>query len=314
MASFALPVIPNDEELAGDGLGALLNGIPVAITGWGDNWKNPVKLPPTSLAPEGSVVFVSHAAGSVNPFGVVAALEAGHIKVSHAAPVIAEAVAEFTLAQMLAHFRHHRELDDGFRTGVPWHDLRNGNLGQLLSAQKVGIVGLGYIGCIVAKLLRSFGCKVFAYDPFISRTEADGLGVALISLDSLFNRCTAVSLHAANLPATKGMITRRHLAALLPGSLLVNTARAGLVETGALLEVLKHGRIFAALDTFEIEPLPEDDALRKMRNVYLSPKSGGHTSDSYIRQGFSAIEEVRRFFAGEKLQQEIKREKASVLA
>lgn len=309
LKAFAQPIFATDDALASKKLDTVLNGVQAVITGW----RSP-RLPRLSLAPDGSVAFISHAAGSVKPLGVQASLEAGHIRVSHAAPVIAYAVAEFTLAQMLAHLRRHREFDAGFRSGMPWFEMRDNYLGQLLGAQEVGIVGLGYVGRLVLNLVRPFGCNICVYDPFIRADQAEELGVTLLGLDELFERCSVVSLHAANLPATEGMITRAHLESLRPGGLLVNTARAGLIENGALLEVLKQGRIFAAIDAFDVEPLPEDDALRQMQNVYLSPHCAGHTGDSYIRQGLSAVEEVRRFYSGQELNQEILSEKAAALA
>ena len=212
LAAFAEPVIVADDQLAGESLSELLKDIPVAITGW----KSP-KLPIQSLAPKGSVVFVSHAAGSIKALDILGSLEAGHIRVSHAAPKIADAVAEFTLTQILAHLRRHTEMDAGLRAGKPWFDLRHNHLGQLLGAQDVGIVGLGYVGHLVLKLLRPFGCNVCVYDPFIDSAQAEQLGVTLLSLEDLFERCSVVSLHAANLPATEGMITTDHLERLQPG-------------------------------------------------------------------------------------------------
>ncbi|MEQ8730154.1 MAG: hydroxyacid dehydrogenase [Marinovum algicola] len=306
--AFAHPVFVSDEDLVSGALANALRDVTAVITGW---------LSPTLshlLAPQGDIVFVSHAAGSVKRLDVEQALVDGHIRVSHSAPEIALAVAEFTLAQILAHLRLHTRQDAGLRGTMGWAEMRKGYLGQLLAAQTVGLVGLGYVGRLVLDRLRPFGCKVAVYDPFISTEEAERLGVTLMELDTLFASCPVVSLHAANLPATEGMITRSHLHAMVDGSLLVNTARAGLLETGALVEELQQGRIFAAIDTFEVEPLPDDDPLRRMPNVYLSPHCAGHTRESYVRQGLSAVEEVRRFFAGEPLNQEIRREKAAALA
>lgn len=313
LLDFAQPVIISDDVLASGDVGGkladALTGVTAVITGW----RSP-EIPQAALAPQGSVAFVSHAAGSVKRLGVQSALEAGDIRVSHAAPVIAQAVAEFTVTQILAHLRRHREFDAGLRTGMEWQAMRDAYLGQLLAAQDVGIVGLGYVGRLVLNLLRPFGCTICVYDPFISAEEADRLGVVLVSLEEMFERCSVVSLHAANLPATEGMITRAHLDAFRPGGLLVNSARAGLIAPGALVGALDQGRIFAAVDTFDTEPLPEGDALRGRANVYLSPHCAGHTHDSYIMQGLAAVEDVRRFFAGVPLKQEILREKAAVLA
>lgn len=317
LAAFATPVIPSDRTLESGDLCPVLDDVPAAITGWGSP-----AIPAAALAPNGgSVRFVSHSAGSVRSLGVQQALEAGTLRVSHAASVIAYAVAEFTLAQMLAHVRRHREFDAGFRNGTPWFDMRERLLGQLLGAQEVGIVGLGYVGRLVLDLLRPFGCPISVYDPFVDGAQAAVLGVTLRGLDDLFQTCTIVTLHAANLPATERMITRAHLTSMRPGSLLVNTARAGLIEEGAMLEVLREGHIFAALDCFDTEPgLGQDmtcdmrSELRPLRNLYPSPHCAGHTSDSYVRQGMTSVEEVRRFLNGEDLRQEIPKEKAAMLA
>lgn len=306
---FAQPVMFSDEELGSGDIESQLEGVTVAITGW----KSP-PIPAASLAPSGSVAFVSHAAGSVKRLGVQAALEAGDVRVSHAAPVIAQAVAEFTITQILAHLRRHRQMDAGLHAGEPWFRIRDGNLGLLLAAQEVGIVGLGYVGRMVLDLLRPFGCRVCVYDPFVSDEQARSLGVELMDLEQLFTRCAVVSLHAANLPATEGMIRREHLMSMSAGSLLVNTARAGLIEPGAMLEVLQQGQIYAAIDTFDIEPLPEDDGMRGLPNVYLSPHCAGHTSDSYLMQGLCAVEEARSYLAGLELKSEIHRDKAAMLA
>lgn len=308
LSAFAEPVFVSDEDLQSGAFADALQDVTAVITGW--------LSPDLSqlVAPQGGISFVSHAAGSVKRLGVEAALRAGHIRVSHSAPEIALPVAEFTLTQILAHLRLHREQDAGLRGTMGWADMRKRYLGQLLAAQEVGLVGLGYVGRLVLDRLRPFGCKVSVCDPYLSAEQADKLGVTLLDLDTMFARCPVVSLHAPNLPATEGMITRSHLEAMAPGSLLINTARAGLLEPGALVSVLEQGRIFAAIDTFDMEPLPGDDPLRGMPNVYLSPHCAGHTKESYVRQGFSAVEEVRRYFAGEATKQEIQRERAAVLA
>lgn len=127
---------------------------------------------------------------------------------------------------MLPHIRRHRDTDAGFRNGTPWFDMRANFLGQLLSAQEVGIVGLGYVGRLVLDLLRPFGCKISVSDPFVDEDRARSLGVTLRSLDDLFETCSIVTLHAPKLPETERMITRRHLNSMVPAGLLVNTARA----------------------------------------------------------------------------------------
>ncbi|WP_424930806.1 hydroxyacid dehydrogenase [Amaricoccus macauensis] len=309
LSEFAEPVFYADDELRDQDIAPALSGITAVITGW----QSP-KLPLDSLAPRGSVQIISHAAGSVIRLGVKEALERGEIRVSHSAPVIGEAVAEFTLAQILAHLRRHRDTDAAMRRGEGWLQVKQSYLGQLLSAQKVGIVGLGYVGRMVLDLLKPFRCEVMVFDPYVSETEADGLGVISCDLETLFRECSVVSLHAPNIEATNGMITKSLLDLMAEGALLVNNARAGLLEKGALLETLDAGRIFAAIDVFDVEPLPEGDRIFDLPNVYLSPHSAGHTHESYVRQGLSAVEDVRRFFTGERLLQEIPPERAATMA
>ncbi|WP_405403707.1 hydroxyacid dehydrogenase [Paracoccus sp. Ld10] len=308
LSLFATPVLVPDDALAGD-LAPWLRDAPAAITGW----RSPV-IPAAALTPHGSLGLVSHSAGSVRRLGIDDALQSGAIRVSHAAPVIARAVAEFTLTQMLAHLRRHRDMDAGLRDDTGWDPLRDGKLGGLLAAQQVGIVGLGYVGRLVLDLLRPFGCRIAAYDPLLNPDQARAIGVTPMDLDTLFRECSIVTLHAADLPATKGMITGTYLQSMPDGGLLVNTARAGLIQPGAMVAALRQGRIFAALDTFDAEPLPMTDELRDMPNVYLSPHCAGHTRDTYVMQGLSAVEEVRRFLAGQPLLQEIRPERAAQLA
>ncbi|MBU2957846.1 hydroxyacid dehydrogenase [Paracoccus sp. 1_MG-2023] len=308
LSDFARPVILSDAELTGD-LAPVLRDMPAVITGW----RSPV-IPASAWSPRGGLRFVSHSAGSVRRLGIDHALQSGVLRVSHAAPVIARAVAEFTLTQILAHLRRHRVMDAGMRDGTGWDALRDGNTGGLLGARQVGILGLGYVGRLVLDLLRPFGCRIAVHDPFLDAGQARELGVVPMGLEALFRDCDVVTLHAADLPATRGMITADHLAAMPQGALLVNTARAGLIRPGAMAAELRRGRIFAALDTFDAEPLPQEDELRMLPNAYLSPHCAGHTTDTYRMQGMSAVEEVRRFLNGEPLLQEIRRERAAQLA
>lgn len=309
LAEFAEPIMFSDREIEDEGLCAKLSQVSAVITGW----KSPI-LPESVLAPSGSVQMVSHAAGSVLRLGIKDALAAGRIRVSHSAPVIGEAVAEFTLSQILAHLRRHREMDASIRNGDDWFHVRHSNLGGLLRAQTVGLVGMGYVGRMVRELLRPFRCKVMIFDPYVSEAEAESLGVELCDLDTLFRDCAIVSLHAPNIEETNDMITKAHLDSMSDGALLVNTARAGLLEDGALIEALEEGRIYAAVDVFDVEPMLDDNPIRTLPQVYLSPHYAGHTRESYVQQGLSAVEDVRRFFAGENLLQEISPDKAHSMA
>lgn len=284
-----------DEKLTEGRLAELLDGAKACVTGWG--------TPPLTdalLARCPSLGLVAHTAGSVRRLVSNQAIEAG-LNVSHSAIHIAEAVAEFVLAEILLHLRRPDRHDEGMKAGTAWFDLRSEHLGQLLGARHVGLVGAGYVGRLVIALLRPFGCRISVYDPFLTAARAAELGVESTSLDSLLSDCDIVSLHAPVLPETHGMIGAAQLARLRDGCFFINTARAILVDEAALLAELRTGRFAAMLDVFSQEPLPLDHPFRKLPNLRLAPHAAGHTADTYHRQGATMIAEVGRFLKGEPL-------------
>ena len=131
--------------------------------------------------------------------------------------------------------------------------------------------------------------------------DAATLGVTRTSLDDLMTHSRVVALHAPVLPETRGMIGERELGLMPDGALLVNTARSSLVHRKKLLDELSSGRIDAALDVFDEEPLPADDPLRALPNVLLTPHEAGGTLEARRRAGEIVVAEVRRFLAGESL-------------
>lgn len=309
LAAFADVVSADDKDLVTENLPDMLTGVSAVLTGW----KSP-RLPESQLRKNGELRFVSHSAGSVYPIGVAKAIEQGAVRVSHAASVIAEAVAEFCITQALVHLRRFRELDAGLRNGEEWFELRTTHLGDMLCAQTVGIVGVGYVGRLVIGLLKAFGSKIIAYDPYLSDERAAGLGIEKAALDALFERSDVVSFHAPSIPETKHMIAAPQLALLKDGALLINTARASIIDEEALLAELQKGRFHAALDVFEEEPLPGNSPFRNLPNVYLSPHASGHSLHTYFQQGQVAIDEIQRFLAGEALRHEVTREMLASMA
>lgn len=176
------------------------------------------------------------------------------------APV--DSVAEMTLGLMLATLRRIAEADRQVRAGG-WPRLK----GHLLKAQTVGILGLGRIGRRVAGLCRGFGARVIACDPIVDNYPA---GVVRVDLAELLAQANIVSLHLPYNDTTRYLIGAQQLAAMQPGSLLINTARGGLVDEAALLEALQAGRLAGAgLDVFESEPY--SGALTQLPQVILTP-------------------------------------------
>jgi len=206
-----------------------------------------------------------------------------------------EAVAEWTLGAAIAGLRPFDLFDRQMKAGVIWPE-RHGVAGQLIGST-FGIVGLGRVGRLVAKFLRPFGTRVIAFDAFTSQADAADLGVELVDLDTLLKTADVISLHLAVTPETRGIIGARELALIKDGALVVNSARAALLDNDAFRAELAKKRFRAYLDVFDPEPPPPDDILRSLDNVVLTPHVAGHTDQMFLNCGRKAIEALRDFFA-----------------
>lgn len=300
LAAVARVIAPREGELSAESLAALVDNATVAITGWG--------TPPLSealLAERPSLKLVAHAAGSIRHLVPFPAMEADRIRVAHSAIHIGEAVAEFVMAHVFNFLRHPIGLAEGMRAGEPWFALRSRLLGRLLGEQTVGLAGAGYIGRMMIRLFQTFHARVLVYDPFLTEEAAAKLGVELVSLDRMLAESDIVSLHVPSLPETRHMIGAEQLARIKDGALFINTARGALVDEPALIEELRKGRFTAVLDVYAKEPLPDDSPLRSLPNAILAPHAAGHTHETYLRQGATAVDETLRFLAGEPLRHEV---------
>lgn len=266
------------------------------------SWRCP-RLTADVLSEAFDLGLVCHAAGSVKPV-VSPDLRARGIRITGGAPVIEEAVAEYTLAVILMMQRNLPAYSTALKAGAHWRWDVNRQWEVGLQDATVGIVGLGSVGRLVADYLR----------PHVDPTLAAEHGVALVSLDELFRSSTVVTLHAPLLPETQGMITR-HLMQLLPSqALFVNTARGELVDETALVEALEAGRLRAALDVFSKEPLPPDSPFRRLPNVFITPHLAGGTQANRRRLLRSAIRNLHAYCNGRPLQHEILPESLLFLA
>jgi phosphoglycerate dehydrogenase-like enzyme len=300
---------PQEGELTAENLPGLVAGAVAAITGWG--------TPPLDeglLAHATSLKLVAHAAGSVRHLVPFAAIEEGRLQVTHAAIHIGEAVSEFVMAQVLAFLRHPAELAAGMRSNEPWFDLRSRLLGRLLGDQTVGLLGAGYIGRMMMRLFRAFNARVLVYDPYLTEAQAREMDVELCDLDGLLRRSDIVSLHVPSLPETRHLIGADQLALIKDGALFINTARGAIVDEQALIAELRKGRFTAVLDVYEKEPLPHDSPLRTLPNAILAPHAAGHTHETYLRQGATAVDEVCRMLTGERHRYEVTKEALAIMA
>ncbi len=148
------------------------------------------------------------------------------------------------------------------------------------------------------ELLKPFGPKVLLYDPFVNEEGAKALGVEKVELDDLLRRSDVVSIHAPANKSTYQLLNAKGLALMKDDALIINTGRGTLIEEPALIEELRKGRFFAFLDVTDPEPPSLDSPLRSLDNVVITPHIAG-CIENCNQMGELAVEEFRRFFAGE---------------
>ncbi len=207
------------------------------------------------------------------------------------------AVAELTVGLMLGAVRRVARFDAGLRAGV-WSDpvLQDG-IGEL-GGKTVGLIGYGSIPRLLAPVLAALGCRII----YTARQERpDAIG-AYRPLDALLAEADIISLHVPLTPETDRMIDAAAMARMKPGSVLINTARGGLVDQSALTEALCTGHLGAAgLDVFATEPADLGDPLFQLPNVLVTPHVAWVTTGTFDRSFTIAAENCRRVGAGEAL-------------
>lgn len=164
-------------------------------------------------------------------------------------------------------------------------EVREGNwtrrVGRELSGKTIGLIGFGFIGRRVVKLLSGFDMNVLAFDLQQDSEIALELGVRYVELDELYSESDFISLHAPLTPITKRMIDEKAFRMMKDGVIIVNTARGALIDEKALCEALESGKVAAAaLDAVELEPLPDDSPLRHCDNVVITAHIAASTMEA----------------------------------
>lgn len=221
---------------------------------------------------------------------VEAATERG-VWVCHVPDYCVEEMADHALALLLALVRGVVELDRHVREGGWAHDAA-GVLTRVADV-RLGIVGFGRIGRALAARARALGMEVSAHDPLLDDDAIESAGAQPAPLDELLAGSTAVSLHAPLTPETQGLIGRRELALLPEGAFLVNVARGGLVDTGALLDALASGRLAAAaLDVLDVEPPTAEAPAPAAPRLVVTPHAGWYSERAEQTVSARAAESV----------------------
>ncbi len=183
-----------------------------------------------------------------------------------------ETTAELTWALILGASKRLIEENKLIASGG-WRDALS--LLPMLSGQRLGVMGLGAIGSRVARVGNAFGMEVVTWSPRMTPERAALENAKSVSLDELLSTSKVVTTHLVAGPGTKGIISADQLALMRPDSILVNTSRAALIDMPDLRKALTAGRpAQAAVDVFDVEPLPADDPLRNTPNLLVTPHLG----------------------------------------
>lgn len=207
------------------------------------------------------------------------------------------AAAEHTVAMMMAMMRHIPAADHSLRAGE-WK--RSQFVGNELRGKTLGLLGLGKIGCEVARCAsQGLQMHVIAYDPLTTADRAQQYGAELCDIPELIARADILSVHVPLNEHTKGIIGERELRAMKPGACVINVARGGIIDEDALAVLLAEGHIGgAALDVFVKEPLATTHPLLQFSNVVVTPHLGASTQEAQTNVAFDVADQIAEYFHG----------------
>ena len=230
---------------------------------------------------------------------LVAAREKG-ITVVNSPGRNATAVADYTIGLIIALSRHIASAHCKMMQGI-WEEKwsRPENLSFDLAHKTIGIIGYGKVGREVGVRSRSFGMKIIVCDPYLG-AGLIGEGVNVVDLETLLRESDIVTIHARLTKETRNLIGEREFSLMKPSAIVINTARAEIIDESALLRSLKAGRIRgAALDVFRDEPITPNNELTKLENVLLTPHLAGSTLEAELENGVKMVgEEIIEFLEG----------------
>ncbi|WP_231735353.1 hydroxyacid dehydrogenase [Gracilibacillus massiliensis] len=286
---------------------SVLKEVDLILSGWGGP-----TLDETFLQHAPNLKAFFYAAGSLKTIVTDAAWER-NITITNAVHANSVPVVEFTLTQLL------------FCLKRGWHFVRMIEENRTYPSKpyqlsggfrsKVGIISMSTVGRGVCELLKHFDLDVYAYDPFMTKEEAEYYQVTPTSIDAIFEQCDIVSLHAPLLEETRNLIEGKHFQSMKENSSFINTARGAIVNQEEMTKALqRRPDITAVLDVTNPEPPPADSVLYDMKNVILTPHLAGSEGAECGRMGHYMLEELTRFLNNEPLKWQINQERFSSLA
>jgi phosphoglycerate dehydrogenase-like enzyme len=205
------------------------------------------------------------------------------------------ATAELALGLMIAAARAIPTADrtmraGGFQHGVP--------IGIGLAGKTLGIVGLGRLGARLARYAIALDMKVIAWSPNLTETKAQEAGARLVRKSDLMDSSDAISVHMVLSPRSRGVIGAEDIARMKQGAILINTSRGPLIDEAALIAAVEAGKIIAALDVYDKEPLPQDHAFRASDHTVLTPHLGYGVAETWRDFYPRSIENAEAFLDG----------------
>ena len=244
-----------------------------------------------------SLKCIFYAAGTVQAFARPF-LSRG-VRVFSAWAANAVPVAEFTLSQILlankGYFAYTHTSDSRDRKRLSsLKQVFSGNYGE-----RVGLIGVGMIGSLVAQMLKNYRLEVLAYDPFLSDERAAALGVRKVPLEELFSSCAVVSNHLANNENTRGMLDYRLFSLMRPYAVFINTGRGAQVVEDDLVRVLTNRPdLISLLDVTYPEPAPLSHPFYTLENCFMTPHIAGSLGGEVVRMAEYMADEFERYVSG----------------
>ncbi|MBR3721963.1 MAG: phosphoglycerate dehydrogenase [Selenomonadaceae bacterium] len=207
------------------------------------------------------------------------------------------AATEHTMAMMLALSRHIPIANETMQKGE-WN--RKKYVGVELRGKTLGVIGMGRIGGGVAKRALAFDMKVIAYDPYMNEERAKNLGVQVGSLQDVIRESDFITVHMPLTAETKGMISMKEMREMKDGVRLINCARGGIIDEADLAAAVKEGIVAgAAIDVYTSEPMAEDNPLRNVPGIILTPHLGASTVEAQIGVSVDVSEGILAALKGE---------------
>ena len=226
----------------------------------------------------------------------IEACTARRIPVCHTGGTLAgAATAELALGLLLAAARHIPSADLSMRDGRFQQQLSAGNV---LEGKTLGVIGVGKIGARMARYGLALGMRVLGWSRNLTDEVATRAGAQLVDKDTLLAESDAISLHLVLSEQSRGVIGADELKKMKDNVILVNTSRGPLIDERALIEHLRAGRLIAALDVYDQEPLPAEHPLRSLPNTVLTPHQGYATHEIYRQFYRESIENVLAYLDG----------------